>query len=87
MTVTLPECAIFEGATPHPVPLGEGTPEYPLRVIRGSLLHPHPLADADTSRCKPAKASLRGEGQDEGGFPPCNPQPNDHLNAASREVP
>ena len=32
----------------------------------GSLLRPHPLADADTLKCKLAKASLLGEGQDEG---------------------
>jgi hypothetical protein len=31
-----------------------------------SFSHPHPLADADTLSCKLAKASLRGEGQDEG---------------------
>ena len=35
-------------------------------AILGSPLHPHPLADADTLRCKLAKASLLGEGQGEG---------------------
>ena len=57
-----------EGIAPHPVPLplGEGTLKFPLRIVQGSLLHPHPLADADTLRFKLAKASLRGEGQDEG---------------------
>jgi hypothetical protein len=30
-----------------------------------SFSHPHPLADADTSSCKLAKASLRGEGTPE----------------------
>ena len=38
-------------------------------VERASPLHPHPLADADTLRCKLAKASLLGEGQGEGRFP------------------
>jgi hypothetical protein len=54
--------------SPHPVPLpmGEGTLEFPLRIFRASLLQPHPLADAATLRRKLAKASLRGEGQDEG---------------------
>ena len=33
-----------------------------------SLSQPHPLADAATLRRKLAKASLRGEGQDEGVF-------------------
>ncbi len=37
-----------------------------LSAIQASLLHPHPLAVADTLRCKLAKASLRGEGQGEG---------------------
>ncbi len=56
------------GISPHPVPLpmGEGTPELALRIFRASLLQPHPLADAATLRRKLAKASLRGEGQDEG---------------------
>ncbi len=30
--------------------------------------HPHPLADAESLKCKLAEASLRGEGQDEGGL-------------------
>jgi len=34
----------------------------------GLPLHPHPLADAATLRCKLAKASLRGEGWGEGRF-------------------
>ena len=38
-------------------------------VDAASLLHPHPPADADMLRCKLAKASLRGEGQDEGRVP------------------
>jgi hypothetical protein len=37
-------------------------------VIRGSLLLPHPLADAVTPGGKLAKASLPGEGQGEGRF-------------------
>ena len=54
--------------SPHPVPLpqGEGTVLHARSAIQASLLHPHPLADADTLICKLAKASLRGEGQDEG---------------------
>jgi hypothetical protein len=60
-----------QGRSPHPVPLpmGEGTLELPPATIQGSLLQPHPLADAATLRCKLAKASLLGEGQDEGRFP------------------
>ncbi len=56
------------GISPHPVllPMGEWTPELPAAEILASPLHPHPLADADTLRCKLAKASLRGEGQGEG---------------------
>ena len=48
--------------TPHPVPLpqGEGTVLDAPSVILGSLLRPHPLADADTLRCKLAKASFAG---------------------------
>ncbi len=49
--------------------MGEGTPLHALTAILGSLLHPHPLADADTPRCKLAKASLLGEGHDEGRKP------------------
>ncbi len=58
--------------TPHPVPLplGEGTPEWRSAGATPFLLHPHSLADADTLRRKLAKASLRGEGQDEGRFAP-----------------
>ncbi len=48
--------------------MGEGTLLRPLRRIQASLLQPHPLADAATLRRKLAKASLRGEGQDEGRF-------------------
>ena len=57
-----------EGIAPHPVPLplGEGTLLHARSPVQASLLHPHPLADADTLRCKLAKASLQGEGQDEG---------------------
>ena len=60
--------AMNEGISPHPVllPMGEGTPELPAAEILASPLHPHPLADADTLRCKLALASLRGEGQGEG---------------------
>ena len=60
--------AMSDASAPHPVPLpmGEGTLELSPRVIQGSLLQPHPLADAATLRCKLAKASLRGEGQGEG---------------------
>ena len=59
---------LTEGISPHPVPLpmGEGTPELRSAGAAPSLLHPHPLADADTLRGKLAGASLRGEGQDEG---------------------
>ena len=46
--------------------MGEGTVELVLRIVQASLLQPHPLADAATLRRKLAKASLRGEGQDEG---------------------
>ena len=62
------EGALNEGLAPHPVPLpmGEGTLEFSLQVVQGSLLQPHPLADAAALRCKLAKAGLRGEGQDEG---------------------
>jgi hypothetical protein len=52
--------------SPHPAPLPMGTLEFALRIVQGSLLQPHPLADAATLRRKLAKASLRGEGQDEG---------------------
>ncbi len=38
MSATPPECTVFEGSTPHPVPMGEGTPEISLRLIQGSLL-------------------------------------------------
>ncbi len=36
----LPDSGMIEGSTPYPVPLprGEGTPELPLRAVRGSLL-------------------------------------------------
>jgi len=47
---------------------GEGTVLHALSVIQASLLQPYPLADAATLRCKLAKASLPGEGQDEGRF-------------------
>ncbi len=57
-----------EGISPHPVPLplGEGTVLRAPRTIQASLLHLHPLADADTQDGKLAKASLLGEGQDDG---------------------
>ena len=60
--------ALPKPATPHPVllPMGEGTPEQRSERATTSPLRPHPLADADTLRRKLAKASLRGEGQDEG---------------------
>ena len=56
------------GIAPHPVPLpmGEGTLLHAPSAIQGSLLPPHPLADAVTLRGKLAEASLLGEGQDEG---------------------
>ena len=68
MTANALKCTMFEDNSPHPVPLpmGEGTVLRAPSVVQASLLHPHPLADADTLRCKLAKASLRGEGQDEG---------------------
>jgi hypothetical protein len=58
----------YERITPHPVllPMGEGTPELSSERATPSPLRLHPLADADTLRCKLAKASLRGEGQGEG---------------------
>ncbi len=58
--------AMFDAATPHPVPLpmGEGTVLHAPHAILPSLLNP--LADADILRGKLAKASLQGEGQDEG---------------------
>jgi hypothetical protein len=46
--------------------MGEGTPEYGSERAAPFPLHLHPLADADTLRCKLARASLRGEGQAEG---------------------
>ena len=54
--------------TPHPVPLpsGEGMVLQAPRHVQASLLPPHPLADAVTPSGKLAKASLLGEGQDEG---------------------
>jgi len=54
--------------SPHPVllPLGEGTVLQAPSAIQASPLYLHPLADADTLRCKLAKASLLGEGQGEG---------------------
>ena len=61
-----PAVPIMYRFAPHSVPMGEGTVLLAPSAIQGFLLHPHPLADADTLRCKLAKASLRGEGQDEG---------------------
>jgi tRNA modification GTPase len=60
--------SMIDGSTPHPVPLpmGEGTVWHAPSAIQASPLHLHPLADADTLRCKLAKASLQGEGQGEG---------------------
>ena len=46
---------------PNPLPKGRGS-------CRRPLSQPHPLADVATLRCKLAKASLRGEGQNEGGL-------------------
>ena len=55
-----------ERISPHPVPLpvGEGTLEFPPQIVQGSPLRLHPLADADTLRCKLTKAGLRGEGRE-----------------------
>ena len=52
--------------SPVPLPMGEGTLLHAPSAIQGSLLPPHPLADAVTLRGKLAEASLLGEGQDEG---------------------
>ncbi len=69
--------AMNRGNLPSPCPSPHGRGDAVACSVRGfrsctvgatSLLHPHPLADADTLRCKLAKASLRGEGQDEGRF-------------------
>ena len=60
----IPRLAAFEPLAA--LPMGEGTLPRAQSVIQASLLHPHPPADADTLRCKLAKASLRGEGQDDG---------------------
>ena len=57
-----------EAKAPSPSPQGErGRRELSPRTIQASLSHPHPPADADTWSFKLAKASSRGEGQDEGG--------------------
>ncbi len=60
-----------EGATPHPVPLpmGEGTVLHPPTSVQASPLHPQADADADKPRSGLAKASSRGEGQNEGSSP------------------
>ncbi len=59
----------FDGALMRESPLTlslspwERGPGIPLRIVQGSPLHPHPLADADTLICKLALASLgRGTG-------------------------
>jgi hypothetical protein len=79
MTANALKCTMFEDNSPHPVPLpmGEGTVLRAPRIIQGSPLHLHPLADADTLRRKLAKASLRGEGQGEGRVAQYNQQLND----------
>ena len=52
-------------------PQGErGRSNYPRRNFWRPFSQPHPRADAATLRCKLAKACLRGERQDEGGFHP-----------------
>src|SRR5271157_2659318 len=67
-----PGCfAWLPGKPPSPQPSPQGEREFrsqPLR--RRPFSHPHPPADADTRSCKLAKASLPGEGQDEGVFHP-----------------
>ena len=51
-----------------PSPQGErGRQNLRRGQFRRPFSHPHPPADADTWSFKLAKASLRGEGQDEGG--------------------
>ena len=52
--------------TPALSPRGEGAGRSALESVQRSFSQPHPLADAATLRCKLAKASLPGEGQDEG---------------------
>ena len=60
--------------SPCPSPRGEREPSNkPRGEFWRPFSHPHPLADADTQRGKLAKASLRGEGQGEGGLSRAKP--------------
>ena len=76
--IRIGKCAVLprvEGYNPSPCPSPPGRGNAVACSVRSfgsctvdakSLLLPHPLTDADTLRRKLAKASLRGEGQDEG---------------------
>ena len=65
---------VSHGHYPSPCssPHGRGNARILAAGRSGVPLQPHPLADAATLRCKLAKASLRGEGQDEGVPPVCH---------------